>query len=417
MKTKIAIIGGGASGLFSAITALTFGKNVEITIFEQLNRVGKKLLATGNGRCNITNEFANATSLVDHQEIPRFYHGNNKEFALFALKKFSQNDLIRFFEENGLILKKEEDKYYPFSEQAGTIVDFLRFKCEMLGVNFVTECKITEIVKNGNSFLINGQLFDKVIVACGGKSSPHLGSDGSGYDLLKKFGHKTTELSPAITQIKTETEFVKQLKGIKIDALCSIFVNDKLIRSEYGQVLFADYGLSGPPIFQLSRIASKNYDKNCYITLDFLNEFSENQVYDLIIKTLNQPFTYPLKAENLLSLILNKRLGQIIVKSCGYKLDKDAYELSDKEIRIISKKIKNFKLNVKGVNGFQNAQVTAGGLDTCDFDDKTMQSKLIKNLYAIGEILDIDGDCGGFNLQWAFSSGYIAAMNAIGEKI
>lgn len=414
---NLGIIGGGASGLFAAITALSSKSNVRVTVFEQLNRVGKKILATGNGRCNITNEFADAEISDENGIKPAHYHGESAGFALYALKNFNQKNLIDFFAENGLILRKENDKYYPFSEQAGTVLDFLRLKCEMLGAEIKCGIKIEKIKIKDNKFIINNQVFDKVIVACGGKSSPHLGSDGSGYKLLEHFGHKTSHLYPAITQIKTETEFVKQLKGIKADANCKIFVDNTVIREEFGQVLFADYGLSGPPIFQLSRIAAKNYNKNCCISLDFMNEKSQNEVFSLIKSVLDAPFTYPLTCENLLSLFLNKRLGQVIVKSCGFKLNKDAYELNENQIMQIAEKIKDFRIKVTGVNGFQNAQVTAGGVLTDDFEKKTMESKLQKGLFACGEILDIDGDCGGYNLQWAFSSGYLAAKSAIGEQV
>ncbi len=412
--TKIAIIGGGASGLFSAITALENGKDVSVTIFEKMNRVGKKILATGNGRCNITNEFACELS---KDGLPVHFHGENNKFSVYALSSFNVNDLIVYFKKNGFVFRKENDKYFPVSEQAGTVLDFLRLKCEMLGVNIVTDTKIENINYKNNKFIINNEAFDKVIVACGGKSSPHLGADGSGYSLLESFGHKTTKLFPAITQIKTDTQFVKQLKGIKVDANCKIYVDSKLIREEFGQVLFADYGLSGPPIFQLSRVAATNYQKDCEILLDFMADKSENEVLDLIKSVINNPYTYPLTAENLLSLLLNKRLGQIIIKYCGYKLDTDAYSLTEKDLIKISKATKSFILKVKGVNGFSNAQVTAGGIVTNDFNDKTLESKLQKGLYACGEVLDIDGDCGGFNLQWAFSSGYVAAMSAIGEVL
>lgn len=413
--TDIAIIGAGASGLFAAITALNYGKNIKATVFEQLNRVGKKLLATGNGRCNITNEFADESTSVNGVEKPVHYFGKQPQFALYALKAFNQSDLIKFFNENGLILRKEKDKYFPFSEQAGTILDFLRLKCEMLGAEIVTGVKIEKVEFINNKFIVNNQKFDKVIIAGGGKSSPHLGSDGSAYRLLERFGHKKTPLFPAITQIKTETEFVKQLKGIKADADCKIFVDNKQVRQEFGQVLFADYGLSGPPVFQLSGIAAKNYNRNCYITLDFMSEKSKEEVFSLIKSVLDNPFTYPLNCENLLSLFLNKRLGQVIIKSCGIKLSTDAYELTDKQLLTIAEGIKGFRLKVTGVSGFQNAQVTAGGIETKDFNEKTMESSLQKGLYACGEILDIYGDCGGFNLQWAFSSGFIAAKSAVGE--
>ena len=221
---------------------------------------------------------------------------------------------------------------------------------------------------------------------------------------------------PAITQIKTENQFTKQLKGIKADANVSIFVNQKLIREDFGQVLFADYGISGPPAFQLSAIAAKNYDKNCFLSLDFMPDFSTEQVKEQIYTAINNPITSPLKAENLLTLLLNKRLGQVIVKSCDININQTVYELSDKKITQIAERIKNFRLKVTGVNGFNNAQITYGGAKCNEFDSKTLESKLQKNLYACGEILDVNGDCGGFNLQWAFASAFAVAKAINGEN-
>lgn len=403
---NIAIIGGGASGLFCAIQLLSCENPPRVTIYEKMSRVGKKLLSTGNGRCNITNE--NAENL-------NHYYGENIDFARYSLSNFNPKALINYFNKNGLILRKEEDKYYPYSEQAGTVLDFLRFKCEMLGAVILTDTKVEKIEIEKDKFSVNNALFDKVVIAGGGKSSPHLGSDGSAYPLLEKFGHKKTRLYPAITQIKTDTEFVKQLKGIKFDSTLTVFVDNKPIRSEFGQVLFTDYGISGPPAFQLSAIAAKNYEKDCFVTLDFMSDKTFKEIESLINGILENPYTYPLTAEKLLSILINKRLGQIIVKYSGFSLGFDAYQLSKKDISTLINSIKNFKIKVKGVNGFNNAQITYGGISTRDFNAETLESKLKKGVYACGEILDVNGDCGGFNLQWAFSSAYTVAEAIKGE--
>lgn len=404
---KIAIIGAGASGMFCAIQLLSGKTPVEVTLFEKMNRVGKKLLATGNGRCNITNENGDDIS---------HYYGNNIEFAEYSLTNFSPENLMKYLKENGLILRKENDKYYPYSEQAGTVLDFLRLKCEMLGAKTITEKKIEKINFIDGKFPVDNSKFDYVIVAGGGKSSPHLGSDGSAYRLLENFGHEKSELLPAITQIKTDTTFVKQLKGIKADANLTVFVDNKPVRSDFGQILFADYGISGPPAFQLSAIVAKNYEKNCYLTLDFMTDKSVEEIRSLLHSILKNPYTYPLTAENLLSVILNKRLAQIIVKYSKIPLNSDAYTLDENDIKRIADSIKSFKLTAKGVNGFNNAQITYGGILTKDFNPKTLESNLQTGLYACGEILDVNGDCGGFNLQWAFSSAYTVA-EGIKEKI
>lgn len=409
---KIAIIGGGASGLFTALCIKNEKRNCDVFIYEQLNRVGKKLLATGNGQCNMTNINAGNAVLVNGKYLPAFYHGNNVEFAAFALKTFNVDNTINFFESLGMLTQVIDDRVYPLTLNASTVVDVLRYSCEKNGVNIILNEGVNKILKVSNKFNINGKIFDSVIVCAGGKSSPHLGSNGSGYKLLEHFGHNCSKLFPSITQIKTETDFVKQLKGIKIDSNASIYVNGKLIRSEYGQVLFADYGLSGPPILQLSLIAAENYLANTIIELDFMPNFDENYISERIRNIIFNPFAVNLTNELLLSPILNKRLGQVILKYCNLPLNSLSDSLTEDEIGEITKAIKHFKLKVNGVQGFNNAQVTAGGILTKDFDDKTMESKLVDNLFACGEILDITGDCGGFNLQWAFSSGFLAGKNA-----
>ncbi|MBQ2675842.1 MAG: aminoacetone oxidase family FAD-binding enzyme [Clostridia bacterium] len=409
MSNKIAIIGGGAAGLVAAISAKYADNNCDVTVFDRLDRVGKKILATGNGCCNLTN--INAGLTVDDtngQAFPVHYFGKNADFALPALKSFSVENTISFFENLGVLTRLDEDKYYPYSLQAGTVLDALRFECERLCVKFRLGVSVDKIGAQNGKFSISGDKFDCCIVAAGGKSSPHLGSDGSGYKLLEAFGHKCSPLLPAITQIKTETDFVKQLKGIKIDADVTISVDNKNVRTEFGQVLFADYGLSGPPVFQLSGIAAYNYNKNCLIKLNLMPEYDFNSLLQLVTAASKRNST----CENMLSGILNKRLGQVVIKAAGYPLSTATSQLKPTDLKNIVNTIKQFSFKVTGVQGFANAQVTAGGIYTNDFDSATMQSKLIRNLYAAGEVLDIYGDCGGYNLQWAFSSGYIAGKSA-----
>ncbi|MBQ1928254.1 MAG: NAD(P)/FAD-dependent oxidoreductase [Clostridia bacterium] len=398
---KIAIIGGGASGMLSAIVAKRAGANV--TVFERLDRVGKKLLSTGNGRCNITN--VNVLETDENGSLAH-YHGNNTDFAKTALYEFDNQALIEFFGDLGVIFRLENDKYYPYSETASTVLNALRFECDKIGVKTVVSSQIDKITKQKNGFLISGEYFDKVIIACGGQSSAHMGTDGIGYELLKSFGHKITPLYPAITQVKTDNKFTRQLKGIKCNANVVILQENKNLREEYGQILFADYGLSGPPVFQLSSYIRDR--KNLWFSLDFMPEFSFNE----ILGTLKNCVKNTQTCENLLSPILNKKLGQVIVKYCGMTLNTKTSALSNRDLKTLANAIKNFKLQILGTKGFTNAQVTLGGAFVHDFNAGTMQSKLCKNLYACGEVLDITGDCGGYNLQWAFSSGHLAGKAA-----
>lgn len=402
---NVCIIGGGAAGLFCAAVLKAKDKNASVTVYEKNDRVGKKLLATGNGRCNLTN-----LSACDIEKgLPIHYFGKDRCFCIDALNQFTPHDLINFFVSFGMPIRNENGKIYPYSSQAGTVLDILRFYCESNGVVIATDSMINSITYKNNKFIVNNERYDICVVACGGKASPHLCSDGLGYDLLIRFGHKLTPLLPAITQIKTDTTFAKQLKGVKCDAEVKIIKNDRVIRSEFGELLFCDYGLSGPPILQLS----SSVNQNCVISADVMPEYSVEKIIDMFKKNVQNPFYSEKTAQNLILPVLNKRLGQVIVKYAGYSLSEPISNIS---FRHLARCIKDFRFKVTGVQSFQNAQVTAGGIETKYFDNKTMQSRLVNGLYAIGEILDIHGDCGGYNLQWAFSSAYSAAKD-ISEKL
>ena len=409
MSVKIAIIGGGASGMMAAISARRKGGTV--TIFERNSRVGKKLLSTGNGRCNITN--VDAISKDENGDLCHYY-GEDKAFAFYALRHFDNNALLDFFGELGVLFRCEDGKYYPYSETASTVLDILRLYCEKLGIRVVSEADIKEICEDKQGFEILGEHFDKAIVACGGMSSPHLGTDGSGYKLLSKFNHKRTKLSPAITQIKTENKLIKQLKGIKCNSTVTAFGEKNALRKEYGQVLFCDYGLSGPPIFQLSSCFDEN-ESGKRVEIDFTPEFSFNEVYENLNKIKSNPFMNDFTAQSFLMPMFPRKVGEIIIKYCDIPLNAPVDKFKNSDLKKIANAIKHFSLAVLGTKGFTNAQVTAGGIMTADFDCRTMQSKLKKGLYACGEVLDVTGDCGGYNLQWAFSSGYLAGVSAVND--
>lgn len=404
MRDNVVIIGGGASGLCAAISIKKLDSSLSVRVLEALPRVGKKLAATGNGRCNIINK----------KILAERYHGKHPEFCRYALEKYDNTVCENFFSDIGVPFVFEGDKGYPASLQAASVVDCLRFAAEDLGVTVCTETKVTNIQVTGGGYkIICGNmsfLADNVVIAAGLLSGgDKLGNDASVLKILKNAGFKTVAMRPAIVQLKTPTDVVKQLKGIKVNANVRLVKGNKTVRTEYGEVLFCDYGLSGPPILQVSGAAEPQSDMSVVLDLmpekntDILVNELENRAKMLKNRMLDEFFTG----------MLNKRLGQVIIKLAGRKLNEKAYDLTAADITKLAELIKEMSFTVTGNTGFINSQVTAGGLDTDGFDGKTMMSRENKGLYAIGEILDIDGDCGGFNLRWAWSSAMCAAENIV----
>ena len=397
----ILIIGGGASGMAAAISALKAKPGISVALVEKNNRVGKKILVTGNGRCNISNRYI---------DIDRF-HGSNPKFALKALADINLDETLRFFEELGMYPRYEEDKIFPNSLQASSIVDILRMGMGAQGVAEICDFDCTDISKKGDVFTLKsakGQTLSarKVIVCAGGKASPKSGTDGSAYSLLKKFGHKMTKLYPSLVQIRCDSPYLVAMKGVKFDANVSIEVNGSIKKTEFGELLFTDYGISGPPVFQLSRIASVESSKGSevYAIVDMLAHVDE---YELYINLCTRNKDVPV--ESFFAGMFNRLLAQQLLKACGIKkFNTDASVIDDDMMNLLAHTIKNWRFKITGTNSWDAAQVTAGGIVTDDFNPSTMESLLQKGLYAAGEILDIDGDCGGFNLQWAWSSGIIA---------
>ena len=402
--TDLLIIGGGAAGLISAITAKREKPCLSVTVIEGLDRVGKKLITTGNGRCNISNT---------DESLSRF-HGENTEFAAFSLERFGKDYLKKFFSSIGIEFTEENGKLYPSSLQASSVVDCLRFECERLGVNVTCNAKVTKIKKT-KDFTVLGDNFEfhskALIVATGLFSGgDKLGSDGSVFRIMKELGHKAIPCSPAIVQVKTETDFVRQLKGIKVDANARLYKKNTFIREDFGEVLFCDYGLSGPAIMQISRDAFRS-EGEYYICLDLFPKNSKEELLELL-KNRASALSHR-SLEDFFTGLLNKRLGQVVLKRCDFKLSQMTFEFNNKDLEKIADTLKSFKFKILGHTGFNNSQVTAGGLSTLEFDNKTMMSKRIAGLFAAGELLDIDGDCGGFNLKWAWCSGILAAKSAV----
>jgi predicted Rossmann fold flavoprotein len=396
---RLAVIGGGASGMTAAITAARLG--ADVTIYERTDRVGKKILATGNGRCNMTNTGADETH----------YYGADRRFVRGALMRFDVLSTLDFFAQLGIVAKTEDEgRVYPYSSQASSVLDVLRFELERLGVRIVTGFEVKEIKRLKNGFEIaayNGvrELCDKVIMAVGGKASPQLGSNGSGYDILKKLGHTVTPLYPALVQIKTETGFVKPLKGIKLDAEISIVKGGKKVRTEFGELLFTEYGISGLPVFKAS--VEVCGAKNASVLIDMMPEYNENEVLSMLRARRG------VTLENYFVGMLNKRLGQTVLKHCGIApLSRSSDSLTDNELLRAAHAVKSLELRIEGTMSWNNAQATMGGINVREVSPSTMESKIVKGLYITGELLDVCGDCGGYNLQWAWSSGMAAGTDA-----
>ena len=395
---KILVIGGGASGMMAALTAAEDPHN-QVTLLERQSRVGRKLLATGNGRCNLTNLHA----------APEHYHGQNPDFVRPAMESFPVADTLAFFRSIGLVTVTEDSgKVYPFSDQANSVVDVLRFALEQRGVDVRCGCEVLSMGKKARGYSVktaDGAFYgDKLILSCGGAAGTKLGGTDLGYKLLQSMGHHITSIHPSLVQMKTDVTATRSLKGVRADAGLILKRSGSTVAANSGEVQFTDFGISGPAIFELSREAAFGGDQ--VLLLDLLRPLEEAALADyLAMKRQTMPSVL---LEDFLTGILHNRLGRVVLKQASLDLDRPAETLTDKELQAIAHWIKFFPLTVTGVMGLEQAQVTAGGIQTSEFRPDTLESRLCPGLFATGEVLDIDGDCGGYNLQWAWSSGRLA---------
>lgn len=395
---KVLVIGGGASGMTAALTAAEDPRNT-VTILERQSRVGRKLLATGNGRCNLTNLHASAVH----------YHGQNPEFVGPALERFGVSDTLAFFKDLGLLTVSEPSgRVYPFSDQANSVVDVLRFALEQRGIDLRCGCEVVSIGKKARGFTVKTSeaafYCDKLIVACGGPAGGKLGGTDLGCRLLQSMGHTVTDLRPALVQLKTDCSATRSLKGVRADAALTLKRGGAAIAQTAGEVQFTDFGVSGPAVFELSREAA--FGGDLVLLLDLVRPYTEETLVDFFMMKRAKHPNLPL--EDFLTGVLHNRLGRVVLKQAGLELSRQANTLTDRELHSAAHLVKFFPLNVTGVMGLDQAQVTAGGVRTSEFRPDTLESRLCPGLFAAGEVLDIDGDCGGYNLQWAWSSGRIA---------
>ncbi len=398
---RIGIIGGGAAGMAAAIAASEY-ENVHVTIMERQARLGKKLSATGNGRCNLSNLHA----------IEGGYHGDDPHFHEYALSQYSPQETLQWFQDLGLFTVAEASgRVYPYSDQANSVVDVLRFSLNCFNTQVLTDFEVMKAKKSGAVFSVTSRdqtlEFDRLIIACGGLAGTKLGGTMSGYKLLRFFGHKCTKLRPTLVQVKTSWPGVSALKGVRANCRAGIYHNGTLHRESVGEIQFTEFGLSGPVIYEISRDACQGSgDWEC--RLDFLPDHRA----DRLMRPLMMKRNSDLNAEDLFTGILHNRLGRVLVKEAGLRANTPIFHLYDDQLEAVISLAKDFRVTLTEPLGMDAAQVTAGGIVTNEFDPTTMESKLVPGLYACGEVLDVDGDCGGYNLQWAWSSGRLAGTSA-----
>ena len=397
----IGIIGAGASGMAAAIAAAE-REHVQVVLFERQSRVGRKLQATGNGRCNLTNMHAN-----EHG-----FHGDDPGFCHSALTRYDVKDTLDWFSGLGLFTVAEPSgRVYPYSDQANSVVDVLRFALEKPNIQLLTGFEVRKVRRTDGGFTVESSdeavFCDKLIVACGGLAGTKLGGSMSGYQILGKMGHKCTKLRPTLVQLKANWGALPALKGVRAGCKVEILCNGTIYAQSTGELQFTEYGLSGPVIFEVSRDVCR--EKGEWICrLDLLPHVPAAQ----LLEELKRRRHTNLPCEELLTGVLHNRLGRVLSKAVGINPSAMVRQLGDEELDALCRAVKAFEVELLEPMGMDSAQVTAGGIVTADFDPDTMESRIVPGLYACGEVLDIDGDCGGYNLQWAWSSGRCAGQAA-----
>ena len=417
-QKRIGIVGGGPSGMAAAITAARQG--ADVTILERNDRLGKKILSTGNGKCNLGNLDLSVDS----------YYGSAIPFIQQTLARFSEQDTIDFFNRLGLMIKDRNGYLYPASEQAASVLDVLRFELQALGVKVVTECKVNHIKKDSRSgeiLVSDGEKeyrFDALILACGSKAAPKTGSDGSGYKLAKQLGHSLIPTVPALVQLKCKEDYLKAVAGVRADAEIRVLGAEKgnvhaksrsagFCAVERGELQLTEYGISGIPVFQLSR--QVNYilreKEHVKVEIDFLPDLSKEEFEKLCAERegiLGRGRT----VEEFFTGMLNKKIMLLFMKLAGLKGHIPVEDADPAKLKQVYVLCKNWHVTVNGSNSYDNAQVCAGGVDTAEITEN-FESRLVPGVYIVGELLDVDGKCGGYNLHWAWASGVLAGRAAV----
>ena len=406
MSRKIAVIGGGASGMAAAVGAARAG--AQTTVYERNDRVGKKLLSTGNGRCNFSNEKMDDSC----------YFGTGRALLGPVYGVFGPEKTRAFFEELGMRVKSRDGYLYPASGQASTVLDVLRYEMDRCGVAVHSGRLITEVTPDGDGFIVRGdgvrERYDAVILACGGRAAPGTGSDGKGYDIAAALGHPIVPTVPALTALRCREDFYRRAAGVRCDAWLTLLWDDDPVRSERGELQWTDYGISGIPVFQLSRDAAYGLrnGRRVSVRIDLLPDAGEDggQDYERFWEARWRRQGWQ-TMEQFVTGLVNKKIGLLLLREAGIRERDTADRVTDEKRRRLEQLCRGLRVEVQAVNPYEQAQVCAGGVD-CGQVTQSLESRLVPGLFFAGEILDIDGICGGYNLQWAWSSGMTAGMAA-----
>lgn len=403
----VAVIGGGAAGMMAAITSAREGARV--TILEHKERIGKKILSTGNGRCNFTNTY----------QTPACYRSDNRDFAWNIIRKFNVEKTISFFKELGIYPKDRKGYLYPYSDQAAAILEVLQIEVAKLDICVMTEINVLDIqpVKKGIRITTDKKTItaDSVILACGSKAAPVTGSDGSGYQLAKLFGHRIVPVLPALVQLRCAEKFYKSISGVRVQGTVEIYADDIFLASDTGEIQLTNYGISGIPVFQVSRYAAKALYKKQSVTavLNFMPDMNKEEFLLFLqeritlcpYKTLDEFFTG----------VFPKKLCELWIRLSRLPKEMRVSDLSGEQLEKLVLLIQHLRTHITETNSFEQAQICCGGVDTTEINPDTLESNYVPGIYFAGELLDVDGICGGYNLQWAWSSGFVAGKEAAGN--
>lgn len=403
----VAVIGGGAAGMMAAITAAREG--VKVTILEHKDRIGKKILSTGNGRCNFTNTY----------QTPACYRSDNRDFAWNIIQKFNVEKTISFFKELGIYPKDRNGYLYPYSDQAAAILEVLQIEIAKLNICVMTEINVLDIqpVKRGIRVTTDKKTItvDSVILACGSKAAPVTGSDGSGYQLAKLLGHRIVPVLPALVQLRCAEKFYKSISGVRVQGTVEIYADDISLASDTGEIQLTNYGISGIPVFQVSRYVAKALYQKQSVTavLNFMPDMNKDEFLSFLQeritlcphKTLDEFFTG----------IFPKKLCELWIRLSRLPKEMRVSDLSGEQLEKLVLLIQHLRTHITETNAFEQAQICCGGVDTTEINPDTLESNYVQGIYFAGELLDVDGICGGYNLQWAWSSGFVAGREAAGN--
>lgn len=413
--SNVIVVGGGAAGMMAAIFAARNGQNV--TLLEKNEKLGKKIFITGKGRCNITNA----------SEIEDLFSAviSNPKFLYSGFYSFTNDQVIHFFEELGVATKIERgNRVFPVSDHSSDVIAALAREMQHLKVKVQLHCEVKELLINNEREikgvrLANGKKMtaDAVVVATGGISYPSTGSTGDGYRFARNCGHKVTELFPSLVPMEVKEWYAKELQGLSLKNI-EIHITDgkKKLYDEFGEMLFTHYGVTGPVILSASSIVGKTLEKKeLVLHIDLKPALTEEQLDKRLLREFEANHNKQFK--NAIDSLLPAKLRPVIIELSGIEEEKKVHEITKEERLNLLRLIKDFHMTLTGLSGYNEAIITKGGISVKEIDPGTMESKLIKNLYFAGEVLDLDAVTGGYNLQIAWSTGYLAGISAGQDKL